>query len=344
MKRIVLFISCFLVFCFMFNEVLYCQDIYYTNRNETLYKDYSPSYGKIADINENEIINIIGKSINSDTKGVKRIEVQIENGISGWLAINAISVKDSISLPEEITDYNWIHSYYLDVLRKGMKEAVFEYEPFWRDNFNKYKDLLTHNFSWNTFIEVNYIQFNNIFIRIEEIRSNFYNIINGRIYKVNNSYQFYSNCIKKLVNFDECIYGNYFNINEKVKVTLEMDGDYLLVFINDKKLFTLIKQTEEIVKQFNNLMLDNYVDLSEIVWPRRAYGSMDYPPPSEDLSRTNDEIISDNKIADNIASHENFIAQDNGEKNSLPLPLLLAIIGGAVVIAGVVVVVLRKKK
>ena len=179
---------------------------------------------------------------------------------------------------------------------------------------------------------------------LNDIRENSYEFINGKIEKKNEMYNFSARCTGKDIGFDENIIDKYFTLNESINVSLKIDGDYIDMFINNKKLFTFIISTEEIIKQFNNLMLDNYVDLSEINWPRRADGSMDYPPPGEDLSRTNDEIISDIETADNIASHESAKTQDSTENNSLPLPLLLAIIGGVAIAAGVAVVVLRKKK
>jgi len=55
-----------------------------------------------------------------------------------------------------------------------------------------------------------------------------------------------------------------------------------------------------------------------------------------------EEIVGSNTVAASVAEGE-ISAQKSKEKSSLPLPLLLAIIGGVVVIAGVVVVVRKKK-
>jgi len=56
-----------------------------------------------------------------------------------------------------------------------------------------------------------------------------------------------------------------------------------------------------------------------------------------------EEILGGNTVADVVDEGE-ISAQKSKEKNSLPLPLLLAIIGGIAVAVVVVVVVLRKKK
>jgi len=140
MKRIVLFISCFLVFCFMFNEVLYCQDVYFLNKPETLYEDYSPDYGIVAELKSGDIIKIIGNIAAIGTgDNVSRVEVQTEKNVRGWLAVDSITVKDSLKLPDKITRDYLIHSYYLNVLSNGKKEKLFEYEPFWKNSFNNYE-------------------------------------------------------------------------------------------------------------------------------------------------------------------------------------------------------------
>ena len=135
---------------------------------------------------------------------------------------------------------------------------------------------------------------------------------------------------------------------QEVDLLIHFDGDYIDIFVNNTntKVGTFVSVSDELIRQFNNLLKTNTCDLTNVTWPRRADGSMDYPPPAGvDLSRTNDEIISDIETADNIVSHKSTMAQDSTENNTLPLPLLLAIIGGVAVIIGVVVVVvLRKKK
>ena len=57
-----------------------------------------------------------------------------------------------------------------------------------------------------------------------------------------------------------------------------LDGDYLDISINDMEIFTLVVLYDEMEHQINNLMKNDTCDLSNIPWPRRADGSMDYPP------------------------------------------------------------------
>ena len=55
-------------------------------------------------------------------------EVQTENGIAGWLPADSVSTGNSTVLHEKITGNNWTHGYYLDALRSGNRERIFEYE------------------------------------------------------------------------------------------------------------------------------------------------------------------------------------------------------------------------
>ena len=139
---------------------------------------------------------------------------------------------------------------------------------------------------------------------------------------------------------------NTYNPGDNVTMFLNLDGDYLDVYIdgNDILLGTFVKVQREFIKQYQSLIKTNTCDLTNVIWPSRKNGNRHFTPPSVDLSRTNDEIISNNETSDNIDSHESTMVQDNTEKSSLPLPLLLMIIGGVTVIAVVVVVVLRKRK
>jgi hypothetical protein len=65
------------------------------------------------------------------------------------------------------------------------------------------------------------------------------------------------------------------------------DNDYMDVYLENttSKLATFVLVEPVIVKQLNKLLSDNSVDIQQIIsWPRRADGSMDYPPPT-DMSR-----------------------------------------------------------
>ena len=338
--------SIFFKFCFFIISTtnvatLFSQDVYYVNRTEMLYREYAPHVGVISELYEGEIIDINSPFVGTDSKGVSRVVVKTENGISGWLATDAISVKDSVALPEEITEKRWTHSYYLDVLRSGKKETLFVYEPFWRDHFYEYKNKYGHDFynTWTELAYTNYMTITNIFNTFYDLTNNYWYLINGKIEEKNDVYQFFAICIYKFGYFTESELNKYFNVNEKVKIALCLDGDYLEVFVNDTHLFTLIVLDEEIEFQFQCLMENNACDLTHITWPRRADGSMDYPPPEvPDNTQAEQSITEPVEIASAVESQENAVTKSTTRAGKESMPIwawIMIICGGAVAVGGV---------
>jgi len=277
-------LSIFAILLFQ-NTILFGQDIYYVNRDEILYRFYSPIDGIIANLKEGEIIVDIGRQVSSDTNNIFRVEIKTESGETGWLAIDAISIKDSAELPDVISKRLWTNSYYLDVLRSQNRETLFIYEPFWINQFDKYKSIDSNIFGrdlyWYERAGTNSRYFTTIYSSIYELGYNYFDFINGRIDKKNNTYVFYSSCIRSLFNISEedSLLNKYFPLNSNVKFSIEIDGDYLDVYVNDEKIMSLVELTENIKKQFDALLKNQAINLSYIYWPRRADGTMDYPPP-----------------------------------------------------------------
>ena len=120
---------------------------------------------------------------------------------------------------------------------------------------------------------------------------------------------------------------------------LHLDGDYLDIYAdgNEILLGTFVKVKREFIKQYQSLIKTNTCDLTNVIWPSRKDGSRHFTPPIEENKMKQDvEVFEEESI--------NAISQKNSKSGSIPLPLLLAIIGGVAVAVGVVVVVLRKKK
>jgi hypothetical protein len=233
------------------------------------------------ELGEGEIITAIDRITSSEN--IYMAQVRTENKGRGWLPIEAISIKDSVPLPESITNKMWIHSYYLDVLQSNNNETLFIYEPFWRDHFDKYKRdfyMGDKDYSWYEIASISVLLFTNIHNRIFEYSGNRFEFINSKNERIDNSYNFFSNCFNIFKEFNESDLENYFSENESVKFSLIPDGDYLDVYVNNNKFFTLVERTDEISDQFGQLMRwgINH-DLTRITWPRRADGTMDYPPP-----------------------------------------------------------------
>jgi len=70
------------------------------------------------------------------------------------------------------------------------------------------------------------------------------------------------------------------------RLILKIDGDYMDIFVDDdaESIATLIGVDEHFGMSIIGFFRGSMVDLSRIVWPRRADGTMDFPPPGIDMS------------------------------------------------------------
>jgi hypothetical protein len=322
--------------------MLFSQDIYYVNRNEVLYNGYEP-FGPssvLSEVHEGETIDIITPFVGTDTDNISRVEIKKEDGKTGWLAANAISVVNSELLPDEITNNRWTHSYYLDVLQSGNRETLFTYEPFWRDDFYKYKDMDAmypgNETAWYERAQYESgLYFTTIYSRIWDLSGvNHFDLINGKISKNDGIFSFSNVCISRNIVYKQNDLENIFLPGEKVAMALSLDGDYLDVFVNNRKIFTLIKYDEDIFYQFQNLMLNKICDLTHVAWPCRADGSMDYPL-----------IVSNSTPIRQAIEPAEIISDNENNTKAIPMPLLLAIIGGVVFVSGgLVFFIINRKK
>ena len=302
-------ISVFILICLLCGTPLaFGNDIYHSvNRDETLYADIISPSGSVVYRGTAFIISQIAIDDTGDER-IFRAKVQTSGGLTGWLATDAIFALGSVefpnvALPNKITASRWMHSYHLDVLRSGDRERLFEFEPFWRDDFNDYQP-------WFFFASPNPMFFGNVFVWVNEL-VNTYHFANGPIEEEDGVYSFYAIGIYKNVIFEECHFGKYFSFSERSRFSLQLDGDYLGVFVDGVKMFEIVRLDEQFENQYQNLMYNNTVDLSYITfWPRRSDGSMDIPPPDGVLlafrasHRTTDRL----RVRDNPTTDANIVA------------------------------------
>jgi len=263
----------------------------------------------------------------------------------------------------------WVNSYFLEVLNEGDRNILIQHEQGWVDSWknNEYVEWYESSdigmsliITQGTIDIGGFVQDNFWIRRIESIPNGYHVEVTW-----NNKYEYYYDPIQrsKKVNLPSKetapVFDLYFII----------DNDYMDVYYSigsgsSNRVFctTFVHIDAEIRRQIDGII--RYNSLSErpipfepqkiTYWPRRADGSMDYPHHpltvpgnSSAVFKFDDTVVKIEPVEENITHNENknVIIQENAEKSSLPLPLLLAIIGGAVVAAGVVVVVvLRKKK
>jgi hypothetical protein len=146
-------------------------------------------------------------------------------------------------------------------------------------------------------------------------------------------------------NFDWSLYPG-----GEINLLLYVDGEYINMYINDisQKFGTLVRVKEEFIKQYEDLMETNICDLIDVIWPRRADGSMDYPPPKltqavpeQPETAVTDTTLAEYEDAAAVTPGSETVAQQPG--TALPLVIVLAVAGTAIA-AGVVVFLIRRKR
>ena len=262
----------------------------------------------------------------------------------------------------------WINAYFLEVLNEGDRNVLMPYEQGWINYWNKfeYEDWYEQSrCEYSLEITQGTLKIGGLLPDLFLIRQ-IENIKNG--YRVRVTWNMYRDHY-----YDPERRSNKVNLPSKENAPVFdfyfiVDGDYMDVYYSigpnsSNRVFcsTFVRIDAEIRKQINQIIQYNsYSELpipfepQEITyWPRRADGSMDYPHHpltvprnSSAVYKFDETVVKIEPVTENNTHNENknVINQENGEENSLPLPLLLAIIGGVAVIAGVVVVVMRKKK
>jgi hypothetical protein len=128
------------------------------------------------------------------------------------------------------------------------------------------------------------------------------------------------------------------------------DGDYMDVYLDslDTKFATFAKVDPIFLVEMQNLLDTNTCDLTNIVWPRRADGSMDYPlpqlaqaVPKQPETAAIDTPQTEYEDAAGVTSTGETVAQQPG--TALPLVIVLAALGIAVT-AGIAVFLIRRKR
>ena len=262
-------------------------DRFYANRDERLF-DSSGAFSTVRTVRNGEPLFILEGGVRRDvgtwgsSVGTERTKVQTDDGSIGWLAVDAISAVNSAILPAAITDYEWIRSYYLDVLRSGHRESLFDHEPFWRDRFYEYRfenSMNGEEVPWYWEAGLSSLYFHSRYTMVYDVSWNFFDLINGRIAAHGNVFSFSFVCTGNRVERNGMELDKYFTPGKRGTMTLSLDGSFLDVSVNGKAMFILVRYTDEIDRQFRNLMMGDPVDLSGIVWPQRADGK-----PPVDLS------------------------------------------------------------
>jgi hypothetical protein len=118
------------------------------------------------------------------------------------------------------------------------------------------------------------------------------------------------------------------------------DNDYLAMYLDtvENHLATFVRVNKVVIDELNNLLKNNRADLSRIIWPRRADGTMDFPPPAVSSNVPAQQVVDESiEITYDIEDQESAVVQNTADRQTMPFWVLFAIIGGVVVIVAVVV-------
>jgi len=131
MKKIVLLV---LVFVAFFGNAL-CEDIAYVVTQDTNLRPPNSLVGSAGTVQKGDIVYFNGKI--TSNLGAKEVLVMNKKGQEGWINSLNIFLKDSKPLPNSIIKRLWIPHYYQQFLQGIKKEEMFNYEPFWRDEYDE---------------------------------------------------------------------------------------------------------------------------------------------------------------------------------------------------------------
>jgi hypothetical protein len=242
----------------------------------------------------------------------------------------------------------WVPSYYADVLSSQNRDTLIGFESYWlpyeiRDD---YAGEVIGN--WHTEYRLNKdaeVMFYNAAIRLTR---DSYCLMVKDIQKTDYGYKVI--CIRSrsdIHKYDDI--GSNFNWSyikdeEYFSLLIKEDGDYLDLYVDNfsQKFGAVIKVKQEFAKQFESLIKTDTCDLTNVQWPRRADGSMDYTLPNTSDNTPNLQTIEE---TNNDEPYEEINAKNDAERH-FPLWVWFAVIGGAAVVVGgcaAFFIIVRKK-
>jgi len=184
---------------------------------------------------------------------------------------------------------NIVISYTLDILRSTDRKTLFRHEPFFEENQQRWEDEHRRYVHW--YEEYNSSQ-SGFFVTNAVLGfGDRWALLVGNIERTVYGYRVRSkeanrNFLRSVRNVPTMKWG--FDMDMRgFDLLIHIDGDYIDLYINstENRIGTFVSVPDEFIRQFNNLIRTNTVDLSRITsWPRRADGTMDFPPPGIDMS------------------------------------------------------------
>lgn len=274
-----------------------------------------------------------------------------------------LGLPEKTRLPDVISSNKWCLNYHYDVLNSNNRETLSKYE-WWINCFN---EKLRSYFDRDSEGNKRDAEWYEVYETTPEI------IITDSCISLYGFFYHYQaqgfvididkNKIKvlwALSLYDRCFIDEFDSIKTSYEsiIEYELDGDYLNLIIDGKKL-SLVKKCSSFDSEWHELMQKNICNLSTIAWPRHADGSCDYDdeikPPMVKLS--DDDPISE--VEEDSAFLEQIVDADDTENSDEETPVTtsvnkqaallsviisLAAIGILVIVVILTVIIVRKKR
>ncbi len=211
-----------------------------------------------------------------------------------YILANVLALASGDSLPESwLTPIDapkkWIISYYLDALRTGSRETFFKYERPWMEYWFELiaNDEHSTPFTWMRWFEEKAIHLESLVFNTAGLTMGGFEVCPFFVHTITP----FENGYRITVSADD----NFIDIPAEIRLPFPRyserkvfdlifipDGDYMDVYLDSpaNKLASFAKVDSVFITEIENLFRSNTYDTSKITsWPRRANGTMDYPPP-----------------------------------------------------------------
>ena len=339
-----------LILLFVVNNI-YCDDIIYIVTQESVLVNDNNSRTQVK---EGDILYYHGRADLDTYLSGYNIYVKTVNGNEGYINLDHIMLQTSERLSGNIVEKHWIFSYYLEIIANNNGEALFNNEPFWQNDYETYalrNDGYSSHWSLRFSPTCFFIQDKLTHVYDVPLKDSFL-LVHKSQEKTNNTITLQVICTgKSNRNQPEHPFLDFANNNEYL-LLFKIDGDYMDVYLNDEsnKIFTLIGVDENYIDIIQNITRKNtelytnsleITDFSKVFWPRRADGSMDYPPPPVNTSNNQGSLEEIEQVVDSEITLENESPQTTKDS---PFPLWLFIGGGLVLLVAVGAGVVVKRK
>ena len=177
----------------------------------------------------------------------------------------------------------WVPWYFPKALRAMDRDIILLYDTFWREGFDPHPPGDRYRSEWyEAFFarfprnEFNISNSAFVFDTLQGfIIRNIQRLSNGYIVTVEFGNTLWLDFELGGLNWDKVRGKDFFDM------IFHIDGDFMDVFLvdTDHKLTTFVRVDQVFLQEFQSLGLTQQADLSRLVsWPRRADGTMDFPP------------------------------------------------------------------